>query len=200
MLYSVSAALLFWACDPSPSNLSESAKAGLAVMQRRGCTSCHSQDGRRIIGPSFRGLYGATITVVAGGKQRKVVVNDAFVIRSLREPNVELDARFPKGGMPLQTLSDLEETQVIAALKYLRAPQRKSDKRGLWPLLLGALLFTGGHLLLSAHPLRRRLVARLGQMGFVGLYSIVATCGISLLIYGAVLLVHQWLIASPWPF
>src|SRR3712207_3640963 len=40
-------------------------------------------------------------------------------------------------------------------------------------LLLAVLSFVGSHELLS-HPLRRSLVARLGEKGFLGLYSLVA--------------------------
>ncbi|HMG48318.1 MAG TPA: NnrU family protein [Allosphingosinicella sp.] len=41
------------------------------------------------------------------------------------------------------------------------------------PLALAALAFVGTHLLLS-HPLRPALAARLGERGFLGLYSLVA--------------------------
>jgi uncharacterized membrane protein len=41
-------------------------------------------------------------------------------------------------------------------------------------LVLAAAGFVGTHLLLSAAPLRARLVARLGQWGFRGLYTVIA--------------------------
>ncbi len=44
----------------------------------------------------------------------------------------------------------------------------------LWELAMAAVLFVVGHLGLSAAPVRRRLVARLGEWPFRGLYSVVA--------------------------
>ena len=41
-------------------------------------------------------------------------------------------------------------------------------------LAAAAILFVGGHFLLSATPIRERLVARFGQYGFLVLYSIIA--------------------------
>ncbi len=43
----------------------------------------------------------------------------------------------------------------------------------LWPVIAGSGSFVGSHLLLS-HPWRRPLVSRLGESGFLGLYSAVA--------------------------
>jgi uncharacterized membrane protein len=55
---------------------------------------------------------------------------------------------------------------------------------GLLHLLIGAVLFFGGHAVLSAPALRPVLVGRLGQRGFTMLYSTLATIGLVWLIYG----------------
>ena len=51
-------------------------------------------------------------------------------------------------------------------------------------LLIGAVLFYGGHVLLAAAPIRPRLAARLGQRGFAMVYSSVALLGLVWLGYG----------------
>lgn len=51
-------------------------------------------------------------------------------------------------------------------------------------LALGLVLFVGGHLALSHPPLRRVLIARLGEGGFLGGYSLVAAAGLLLLAQG----------------
>jgi uncharacterized membrane protein len=51
-------------------------------------------------------------------------------------------------------------------------------------LLIGAAVFFGGHLLLSSGPVRPRLVAALGERGFLGLYTGVALVGLVWLGYG----------------
>jgi uncharacterized membrane protein len=54
----------------------------------------------------------------------------------------------------------------------------------LFHLLAGALVFFGGHLLLSAPSVRPRLVAALSERGFLALYSTVALIGLIWLGYG----------------
>lgn len=44
------------------------------------------------------------------------------------------------------------------------------------PLLTASVFFVGSHFLMS-HPLRRLMVARLGEKGFLGLYSLVSLTG-----------------------
>jgi uncharacterized membrane protein len=48
-------------------------------------------------------------------------------------------------------------------------------------LLIAAIAFVGSHFLLS-HPLRRPIVARLGERGFLGLYSLVAVATLGWLV------------------
>jgi uncharacterized membrane protein len=42
-------------------------------------------------------------------------------------------------------------------------------------LLTASIVFVGAHLVLSSHPIRRPLVARIGERPFIGLYSILVT-------------------------
>lgn len=51
-------------------------------------------------------------------------------------------------------------------------------------LLAGVLVFFGGHVLLSSAPVRPGVVARLGERGFLALYSTVALIGLVWLGYG----------------
>jgi uncharacterized membrane protein len=51
-------------------------------------------------------------------------------------------------------------------------------------LLAGALVFFGGHVLLSSAPVRPGVVARWGERGFLALYSTVALVGLVWLAYG----------------
>ncbi|HEX6103598.1 MAG TPA: NnrU family protein [Alphaproteobacteria bacterium] len=51
-------------------------------------------------------------------------------------------------------------------------------------LAAGALVFFGGHVLLSAAPVRPGVVARLGERGFLALYSTIALIGLVWLGYG----------------
>lgn len=55
---------------------------------------------------------------------------------------------------------------------------------GLFLLILGLVVFVGGHLVTAARGLRAHLIGRLGQGGYRGLYSLVALVGLVLMVYG----------------
>lgn len=54
----------------------------------------------------------------------------------------------------------------------------------LLPLVLGLVLFFGGHVLSRMGTLRADLIARLGMSGYRGLYSALALAGLALIVYG----------------
>lgn len=54
----------------------------------------------------------------------------------------------------------------------------------LLPLVLGLLLFFGGHLVSRTGTVRSDLIARLGISGYRGLYSALALAGFGLIVYG----------------
>lgn len=55
---------------------------------------------------------------------------------------------------------------------------------GLILLIIGAGVLVGGHFLLSSAPVRARLIAALGEIPFLGVYSTVALAGLILMIWG----------------
>ncbi|RMG69144.1 MAG: cytochrome c oxidase subunit II [Calditrichaeota bacterium] len=93
---------------------------GKRIVQGKGaCTACHSLDGSRLVGPSFKGLFGRKETVLVDGKEQEVVVDEAYVIESIKNPS----AKVVKGYQPLmppQQLTDQEIRDVIAYLKTLK--------------------------------------------------------------------------------
>lgn len=55
---------------------------------------------------------------------------------------------------------------------------------GLILLILGLILFAGGHLLSAARGLRARLIAAWGRLAYRGCFALVAAIGIALMAYG----------------
>ena len=51
-------------------------------------------------------------------------------------------------------------------------------------LIIGIIVFFGIHLLPSCRSLRERLIGRLGEGGYKGLFAVLSTLGLVLLIYG----------------
>ncbi|MDP3915370.1 MAG: cytochrome c oxidase subunit II [Bacteroidota bacterium] len=95
---------------------------GKRIMKNIGCFACHSIDGSKLIGPSFKGIYGHEATVITGGKERVVMVDDEYIKRSIYDPNADVVKGFNKGlMMPYEgQLSDEDIVQITEYLKTLK--------------------------------------------------------------------------------
>jgi mono/diheme cytochrome c family protein len=92
-----------------------SAEAGKALYKSKICFSCHSIDGSKIVGPSFKGLYGSKQPTDKG----EVVADDAYLKESMLQPGAKIVTGFPPA-MPQLALTDIEVqslTLFIASLK-----------------------------------------------------------------------------------
>jgi cytochrome c oxidase subunit 2 len=90
-------------------------------LKLKGRTACHSLDGGRIVGPSCRGLFGTSETVVNGGNERQVVVDTEYVRKSLSEPTADAVNGYPPViVLPEPALSDEEPAKVVAFIKELK--------------------------------------------------------------------------------
>ncbi len=59
-----------------------------------GCLGCHSVDGKKLVGPTFKGLIGSTVKVSTGGKQRTITVDLAYLERSISDPSADIVAGY----------------------------------------------------------------------------------------------------------
>lgn len=93
---------------------------GEELVKNKGCTACHSLDGTRIVGPSFKGIWGRKIVVVSAGKERSIVVDEDYLRNSLLDPGADLVKGYPPV-MPPQggNLTDQEIHEIIEYLKTL---------------------------------------------------------------------------------
>lgn len=72
-------------------------EAGLQVLTANGCVACHSLDGTRLVGPSFKGLYGAQREVIYPDGSKKTITADAeYIKRAIYDPNSEVVDTYPK--------------------------------------------------------------------------------------------------------
>ena len=87
---------------------------GGALAQSKGCVACHSIDGRTIVGPTWKGLFGKTETLVDGSSAK---VDDEYLKRFIRDPA----ARPIKGFAPVMPKVDLSDAEVDALVAYIKA-------------------------------------------------------------------------------
>lgn len=80
------------------------AARGSALYQTDGCAGCHSLDGTRLTGPSWKGLAGSRVTLSSG---RTVTADDAYLAKHITEPNVLTVQGYPADVMA-QAIETLE--------------------------------------------------------------------------------------------
>jgi cytochrome c oxidase subunit 2 len=91
--------------------------AGQELLQQKGCLGCHSTDGSRRVGPTFKGLYGRTVEVTTAGKRRTLKADDAYIRSSILTPSTDVVVGF-RDIMPpgKPELTDREIEQIVAYL------------------------------------------------------------------------------------
>ncbi|MBI4979616.1 MAG: cytochrome c oxidase subunit II [Spirochaetes bacterium] len=94
---------------------------GQSLLFERGCISCHSVDGAVMVGPTLKGVFGATVTVKSGGVRKTVTADETYIRRSIVEPGSDIVEGFPNTMPPgMDVLSDAEINDIISYLKTLR--------------------------------------------------------------------------------
>ncbi len=89
-----------------------SEEQGKQLFAAKGCIACHSLDGNRLVGPSFKGVYGKTESTSAGD----VVVDDAYIKESMLTPMAKVVTGYPPA-MPPMVLDDVEVGSLILFIK-----------------------------------------------------------------------------------
>jgi cytochrome c oxidase subunit 2 len=102
---------------PEPPKASE--PAGLAILRAKGCLVCHSVDGKPMVGPTLRALYGKQEMVVTNGKLRSVIVDEAHLRMAIQDPMKDVVKGFPPT-MPTTPVSPQELSEVVSYLKTLK--------------------------------------------------------------------------------
>ncbi len=92
---------------------------GPELLQTKGCLGCHTTDGTKKVGPTFKGLYGSTVTVLTEGKKRQVVADEEYLRKSVLEPAADIAEGYPNI-MPKLPLSKEELDAIVEYLKTLK--------------------------------------------------------------------------------
>jgi cytochrome c oxidase subunit II len=87
---------------------------GKALYAAKGCNACHSVDGNKGVGPSWKGMYGSKHGTSAG----EVEVNDAYINESILNPNAKIAAGYAPA-MPSYN-GQLSTEQIQALIEYMK--------------------------------------------------------------------------------
>ena len=85
------------------------------------CGGCHTIDGRGGAGPTFKHLYGSRVRLTNG---KTVIANDAYLIRSILDPNAQIVAGRQRNVMTMVirkgTVPRADALALVAFIKSLK--------------------------------------------------------------------------------
>ncbi len=91
---------------------------GEQLVSLQGCKTCHSLDGTKIIGPSFKGLFGKQETLSDGST---VTVDENYIRESILNPGAKVVQGYDNVMTPYEgRVSDDEISNIIEYLKTLK--------------------------------------------------------------------------------
>ena len=95
--------------------ISGGSSKGKELVQTYGCVACHTTDGSKGVGPTFKGLLGRTEEFVDGSTQ---VVDEAFIEEYIKNPNFKVIKGF-QPAMPKLPVKDDDIKEMINYIKTI---------------------------------------------------------------------------------
>lgn len=92
-------------------------EAGKAIVGQNGCGGCHSLDGSKLVGPSWRGLFGSKVKLNNG---QSVSADEAYLTESIADPGAKVVDGFPANIMPKFKLSDEQIKDIVQYIETLK--------------------------------------------------------------------------------
>ncbi len=108
----------------------EQSSTAMVAMDREGCLACHTLDGTASVGPTFKGLYSSTRTVMRDGARRDIVADEEYLRRAITEPHVEQVVDYPPSMPPPVNLTDEEVESIVEYIKGLAADEENEEMGG----------------------------------------------------------------------
>ncbi len=94
-------------------------RGGQRLLEEKGCLGCHTIDGTKKIGPTFKGLYGSRVTVITNGAERVITADEEYIKRSITEPGADIVKGYPNM-MPKLPMTKEEIEAIVEYLETLR--------------------------------------------------------------------------------
>ncbi|NOX87225.1 MAG: cytochrome c oxidase subunit II [Chlorobi bacterium] len=91
---------------------------GLTLMKQNACFSCHTRDGTRLVGPSFKGLFGRQETVIVNGEEKNITADRDYIMESIKNPNASVVKSY-QSGLMIQYGNVLNDEQINSIIDYL---------------------------------------------------------------------------------
>jgi cytochrome c oxidase subunit 2 len=106
-----------WVADYKPDEVK--VYPGLDIVKKNACIGCHSLDGSKLVGPSFKGIFNTERKISSNGKVSTVVADEAYLTKSIIDPNADVVEGYSANLMqPYKDVLSKEEIQLI--IDYLK--------------------------------------------------------------------------------
>lgn len=104
----------------SPSTANE--HPGLTILKNNACLSCHTRDGSRLVGPTFKNIIGRTESILIDGEEQEITIDRQYIIDKIKSPTTSTVVGYQSGLMiPYGTiLSDEDINQIIEYLELVK--------------------------------------------------------------------------------
>ncbi len=110
-----------WYAEGSAERKGEAKEGGRELLEKKGCLLCHTTDGTKKIGPTFRGLFGSRVTVVTAGKEHDIIADEEYLHRSVMDPQADIVKGYPPVMPPQKdNVSPKELEEIIEYIKGLK--------------------------------------------------------------------------------
>lgn len=94
------------------------ATRGEKLYQESGCKACHSLDGAKGVGPTWKGLYESQVKLADGSS---VVADEAYLTESIKLPGAQTVEGYPANAMPnFGYLNDPQVADLVAFIETLK--------------------------------------------------------------------------------
>jgi len=90
---------------------------GKQLAQQFGCVACHTADGSKGVGPTWKGVFGSQVTLSDG---TTITANQAYLLESIRNPGAKVVEGF-QNIMPPNIASGMSDQQVQDVIAYIES-------------------------------------------------------------------------------
>jgi cytochrome c oxidase subunit 2 len=91
----------------------------MSLLSANACLGCHSLDGSKRVGPSYKDMFGRKVKVKIGDSLQEVLSDEAYIKRAILEPNAEIVDTYPAIMTSYQ--GKLSDEDISLLIEYFRS-------------------------------------------------------------------------------